>query len=298
MPGGQRRQGHVRPDHRLAAEGPADIVRQDPDLGRGQPEHRGDGQLHGLDALAGVIQRQLVPVPDRGGGQRLDRVVVVRGEPEGRVDAQVRSREPVRDVPALHLRGHEAAEDLLRFVGAGAALADRGHGRGLGVADLHQRRGVLSLLEALGHDDRDRLAGVVNHVILHREERLAGRRAAHQGRDQRHLVHLRHVPVGQDPGYALGALGLLGVDRSDPAARHRGADDLGVGQARQRDLTRVPCGSGDFRRAVDPADLLPDSPAHRASPFVSVTSARTIARRASSTLNAFSGLGAAAASSS
>ena len=76
----------------------------DPDLGQRQAEQRGHGQLDGLDALARVIERQLVAVPDRRGGQRLDRVVVVGREPERRVDADVGGGEPVLDVPALQPR--------------------------------------------------------------------------------------------------------------------------------------------------------------------------------------------------
>jgi hypothetical protein len=251
----------VRPDHCLGAEGTADVAGQHPDPGWRYAEQRGDGQLDGLDALAGVIQRQLVTIPGRRGGQRLQRVVVVGGEPERRVDPQVRSREPRFGVPAAYLRGHEAAEQPVRLVGVNAALADRRNGRSLRVTDVHQRGSVLSLPQAVGHDDRDRLAGVVNHVILHWEERLARAPGRHQGRDQRHRVHLRRVEVSEDTGHALGALRDRGIDRGDPAAGYPGADDLGVGQPRQRDLARVPCGA-----------------------------CRTIARCASSTLNAFRGL--------
>ena len=166
---GECGQGHVRPDHRLGAERAADILSQYPDLGRRQPEQRGDGQLHGLDAHVGVIQRQLVTLPGRRGGQRFDRVVVVGSEPERRVDPQISRREPVINPSAFEPPGDESAEDLLRFVGVSAALVDRGHRRRLGVGDPHQRRGVGSPLKAVGHDDRDRLAGIVNHVILHRE---------------------------------------------------------------------------------------------------------------------------------
>ena len=239
MLGGQRRQGHVRPDHRLAAERAADILREHPDLRERDAEEGGNSQLDRLDALAGVIERQPVIIPGRRGRQRLDRVVVVGREMECCVDTEVRCRQPVFDIPALHLAGNEATEDLLRDIGISAALVDGGHRRALGVTDLYQRRGVLSSLEAVGHDDSDGLAGIVNQVILHREERLAGRRAAHQRWDQRYLIHLRQVAVRQDPGDALGALRLRGVDRGDPSARYPRADNLGVGEVRQRYLARV-----------------------------------------------------------
>ena len=102
MLGGQRGQGHVRPHHRLAAQRPADEPGQDPDLGRGDPQQRGHGQLDRLDALARVIQRQLIAVPHRCGGQHLDRVVVVGGEPDRRVDADLGSREPGRAGHVTH----------------------------------------------------------------------------------------------------------------------------------------------------------------------------------------------------
>src|SRR5258707_15301239 len=41
-----------------------------------------------------------------------------------------------------------------------------------------------------------------------------------------------------------------------PISRYLGADDLGVGQFRQRDLARVPRAAGDLQRPVHAADLL------------------------------------------
>ena len=241
MLGGQRGQGHVRPHHCLAAERTADETGQYPDLGRGDPEQRGHGQLDRLDALAGVIQRQLVAVPHRRGGQHLDRVVVVGGEPELRVDADLGGGEPGIDVAARGPPGQQAAEDPFRVVSIGAALVDRGDRRGFGVADLDEGGGVLRLLPGGGHDDRDRLPGVVDDIVLHREECLARCRAAEQRGDQRHLVHLREVVVGEDHGHPVGALGFGDLDRRDPAAGYPGADNPSVSEVRQRDLTGVPC---------------------------------------------------------
>ena len=240
MLGGHRGQGHVRPHHRLAAERAADEPGQDPDLGRGDPEQRGHGQLDRLDALARVIQRQLVAVPHRGGGQHLQRVVVVGGEPEPGTHADLGSREPGVDVAARGPPWHQAAEDPFRVVRIGAALVDRGDRRRLGVADLDQAGSVLRLLPGGGHDDRDRLPGVANRIVLHREECLARCRAAQQRGDQRHLVHLRGVVVGEDPGHPVGVLGFGGFDRGDPAVGYLGADNRSVGQVRQRYLTGVP----------------------------------------------------------
>ena len=237
---GECGQGHVRPDHRLGAERAADILSQYPDLGRRQPEQRGDGQLHGLDALAGVIHSQLVTVPSRCGGQRLDRVVVVGGEPERRVDADLGSREPGVHVAARGPAWQQAAEDPVRVVSVSAALLDRGDRRGFGVADLDEGGGVLRLLPGGGHDDRDGLPGVVDDIVLHREEGLARRGAAQQRGDQRHPVHLRGVVMGEDPGYPVGVLGLGSVDRGDPATGYLGADDLGVGEVGQAHLAAVP----------------------------------------------------------
>src|SRR6185437_8568815 len=157
--------------------------------------------------------------------------------------------------------------------------------------------GVLRLLPGGGHDDRDRLPGVVDYIVLHREERLARCRAAQQRGDQRHPVHLRGVVVGEDPGHPASALGLCDIDRGDPAAGYLGADDLGVGQVRRRDLAAVSRCAGDLSRALDPGHILADESAHHASPSVSVLSARTMARCVSSTLNAFIGRGMASASS-
>ncbi len=267
--GGQRGEGDVRPDHGLGAERAADEVGQHPDLGRGHPQQRGDRELHGLDALTRVVEGELVAVPGGGGGQHLDRVVVVGGEPEPGVDPQVRGGQPVGDVAARGPARHQAAEELLGLVGGVPALVDRGHRRGLGVADADQAGGVLRLLQAVGDHDRDRLPGVVDDVVLHREERLAGGRAADQRRQQRHWVQLRHVAVGQDAGDALGPSRLRGVDGGDPAAGDPGADDRGVGQVRQGDVAGVVRGAGHLGRAVDPADVLADGLGHDMPPFVS-----------------------------
>ena len=224
----------------LAAERAADEMGQHPDLGRGDAEQRGHGELHRLDALARVMQRELVAVPHRRGGQHLQRVVVVGGEPERRVDADLGSGEPGAGVAARGPPRHQAAEDPFRVIRISPARLDRGDRRGLGVADPDQGGGVLRLLPGAGHDDRDRLPGVADDIVLHREKCLARCRAAEQRGDQRHLVHLRRVVVGQDPGYPVGAGGLGDLDRGDPAAGDPGAEDRSVSEVRQRYLTAVP----------------------------------------------------------
>src|SRR5262249_23758306 len=157
----------------------------------------------------------------------------------------------------------KAPEEPLRLVSVVAALGDRGDGRAFFVRDPDEGGGVPRLLEAAGHDDRDRLAGVVDHLVLHGKERLPGRREAYQRRQQRNLVHGWYVTVRQDRGHAVGALSRRRLDRGDPAAGYGGAHDFGVGQAWQCDLAGVARRSGDLRRAVGPRYVLSDESAHR-----------------------------------
>lgn len=124
--GGQR---DVRPDRPLATEPATDETGEDPHLRPRDAQVLGDRGLGGHDALRGVVEGEPVAVPHRGGGRRLDRVVVVGGEAERRGEPGGGGGETGVDIAARTAPGDEAGEDRLRFVGLAAAFVQGGRRR-------------------------------------------------------------------------------------------------------------------------------------------------------------------------
>ena len=114
---------------------------------------------------------------------------------------------------------------------------------------------MLRALGRVGHDERDRLAGVVHVVVLHREEALARRRRA----DQR----------GKQVGTAATGAGSVGEDGED-AVRRAGRARVSMPVTRPLAMVaptmaacamsggtivrRVARGAGDLGPAVHPVD--------------------------------------------
>ena len=146
-----------------------------------------DGELAGADAHRRIVDGQPVLVPHRTRRRRLDWVVVVRSHPIFGVDAHLGFRERAIDIAALVPCGNQPAEDHLGLVRFVPPFLDGGHGGGALVVDGHQRRSVLRSLVAVGNDQSDRLAGVVDDVVLHRKEALARCRATRERWDELRL---------------------------------------------------------------------------------------------------------------
>src|SRR5207237_9830365 len=134
---------------------------------------------------------------------------------------------------------------------------------------------------------RDLLAVVVHDVVLQERERTS------RGRLDRRLAtlwQLRRVEVRDYEQHAWRLLRPARIERDDGAFGDRALHDHGVRETRQLKLCRVARLAGDLERPVGPIDGLGDD-AHAMPP--AVCTARTMARCASSTLNAMSRYGRA-----
>ena len=205
----------------------------------------------------------------------------VRGPGEGRLDvaAAVAGGQDVH-----HVLGVEHPASCL---GVGQA----GNRSLCPVADADERGGAFGLLQGLGDDDGHRLAGVVNDVVLHRGE-------THPG-DLKDVPHWlagqpRQVLVREDPQHAGGVFRRADVDAGDPAARDGAGDEDRTGQPAGVDVGAVVRVPADLDRPVDPVHATPDQPGHRTP--AAVWTARTRARRPSSTLKPLYASGSAPAS--
>src|SRR5262249_25259511 len=107
----------------------------------------------------------------------------------------------------------------------------------------------------------------------------------------------RPVVVGQHIEHAVDAARLADVDARDAALGDGGGDDGAISEARHVELGRIFGGAGDLGAAVDPGGGSADESGHGGHrtflsdcdcgvPFAACVKARTMARRASSILNA------------
>ena len=142
-------------------------------------------------------------------------------------------------------------------------------------------------LVAVGNDDRDRLAVVVDLVVLQREEALPGRGCADERGQQLWLAgNWGQVVVGQDGDDPVSIEGSAAIDGGDPPAGDRRADDRRVRHVRQEDFSRVAGAAHRFFVTVETRDGLADRPVMLADLHRVARRPRTIARSASATLKA------------
>src|SRR5579863_2895712 len=137
---------------------------------------------------------------------------------------------------------------------------------------------------------RDRLVGVQNPVVLKRKIRLPMGVQMAPGLWGR--VHARHIAMGKDCQHSGSLLHLGCVDRGRPPIRNRALDDNAVNGALDRNVGRIVCSATHFEASVDSGDWLSDG-VHTRAPAVS--SARSATRWASSILNPFCASGRASA---
>ena len=136
-----------------------------------QIEHAGDGGRFGRDELAGIMDDEVVALPDDCRGMWLDRIVVVARCPIDVIDLVRRSlqrRIGIADLVEQWL----SHEGRLRQTGC-LGLCERG-GRRLGcVGNLDQRRRMIRLLLRPGEHHGNRLAIPMDAVVLH-DRKIAG----------------------------------------------------------------------------------------------------------------------------
>ena len=149
------------------------------------------------------------------------------------------------------------------------------------VLDVDQRPGVGGLGKRIRHDQGNRLAGVVNLIVLERQIALSVRTKVAPGLGRR--VHARHVAMSEYRKDARRLFGGSGVDRHGPAIGDRAVDDRRMHGTFDRNIGRVAGAAGDLQPTVGARDRLSDG-VHARAP--AICNARRATRCASSILKA------------
>ena len=225
--GGERDRCVVGPGAGLAAEGPADVGRDDADVGGVDADRLGEQVTRHVGVLGG--DPGLHPV---GGGTDQDRVALDRGRGDALVDHphaghMVGVDEDVRGILGCAL-GRDVGADGLELQGGvvGERLLDVGHRRQVVVVDIDQLGGVHRLGPGLGDDEDDRVTDVADLVD---GEGCSARLVVDVGETRERLA--AEVVGGVDGEHARRGRRLGGVDAGDPGVCERAADEDGVGDA-------------------------------------------------------------------
>ncbi len=228
----------------LGAEGAADEARHHADIGLVDAQLLGHGRLGSPHELAGLIDGELRPVPDAGGGEQLHGVVVLGRRRIAGVDLDRRRGEGGRRV-AL---GRVLGAGLLRLarLHRDPWTVEGGAGGLLVIVYLDPVGGFPRGLEGLGHHHRDDLAVVPDLVCLKR----GGHALLGAAEGRRCLGLAADIGVVEDvehPRHGLGAAQAHGADASPgDAADHQ----IGVGRMRHRLVGGVAGLAGDLGHAV------------------------------------------------
>ncbi len=165
------------------------------------------------------------------------------------------------------------------------------------VVDLDQPRRGRRLLRCLRHHDGDVLAVMQDAVVLQRWRRPGGQRAGRARQPWRILVRDHGEHTGRHTGRRR-------VDAADLPGRHRRLDQRGVREVGEAEVGWVGRRTRHLERPIDPVKPGTDH-RHRprgghdtasAAPPATADSALITVRRASSTLKALPGSGAAPSS--
>ena len=244
----ERRQQGMWPDIGLAAEAAAQEMGHDVDLLRRYAEHDRHQLLGAEDVLGGFIEgERTVGVPDRRRRVRLHLVVVAIGRRVGSLDADRGSRDCLLGIPD---RRRDRPQELRRVDGVLRRLRTEHHRALRLVLDPNQRGGMGRLVERRGDHQRNRLAGIVDPLILKRQIRLPMRVKVAPGLWRR--VHARHASMGEHRQHARHLFGDGSVDRHRPAVRDGAGNDRGVRRVCERNIRRVARGAGHLEPPVEP----------------------------------------------
>ncbi len=217
-------------DAQLRAEAAADVGRQDAHPLGVHIQRVGEFVPVEGDHLQRSAQQQVLALPLGDRGMRLHRRGGMTGRAKGHVDPGGGAVPGVVPVPA----------------GLGIVPLDLGRGVGIDlgglrvVADRQPQRAVARGLERLGHNQRDRLAVVMNLAVGTDRAFASGalRRVAHEMRPM------------EDAQQAGDAGDRLLIDRRHAAARYRRTDQHTVGAALGQVVGGVIGGAGDLCQPV------------------------------------------------
>ncbi len=240
--GRQRDQGRALGQRSARAERAADVGRDEVHIVGRDAELLGHARLGPPDVLARLPDGQLAARPGAGGGEQLDRIVVLGGRGIARVDLDRRLGE-----------GCSGVALLLRFTLGGflrdARAVEAGARRLRVIIGLDLVRRLSSRLESVGQDHGDDLAVVPNLVALQ-----SGRGSRPTAERLRRLRLTADIVVSEDIEHAGDRPRRLQLERLDPAARDRAGHEPGEGRMRDRFIGGVARRAGHLGRAIDAGD--------------------------------------------
>src|SRR5262249_39171975 len=176
-------------------------------------------------------------------------------------------------------RRSDGPDKLRRVDSSLRRLRIKCRGRRRFIVHLYQRAGVSGLLERRGDDERHRLAGIVDPIVLKRQKALSRRTVFVPWLGCR--GHPRQISVSEDRQHAC-LFRCAGVDRFDAPICDRALNNYRAYGARTANVGRVCGATADFKVTICAWDRLSDG-AHARPP--AIVSARRATRWASSTLN-------------
>ena len=247
---GHRGQDLLRIAAGLGAEAPADVLRQNPDLGRVEAEDLGHVVADAEDPLGRGPNGQ---APQAVGRCRaLARLHGRRGHAfqlQSRLHHDRVRRERRLDVSVSELG---AAGEML-VAGGGCAFDPRQRRQRVELC-FDRRQGVVGLVAVLGDHDRQRLAGVADHLTG--QERTRPRRDL-EGRAFRIVGK---GEIGSRPGrhHPRQGAGGRGVDREHSGVGQRRAVDGQVAESLGPHIGRVPALPPDQRAVLAAGQPAPD----------------------------------------
>ena len=209
-------------------------------------------------ALRRIVEREVIPFPHRERCVRLHRIVLLERRGVRVVDAHCRGREP---------RGHIAAPRPGSLLLARLASVTRGrrHDRRFGdverwrfdiVGEADEVCRLRRVLQRIGHDEPDRLAVVVDAIVLQHGELAPGWRLLER------LVRdwqSRRVARSEHREHAGHPFGGPRVGAPHAAARDRARHHHRVDCAGHRHLGRVTCATGHLQAAIDAVEWRADA---------------------------------------
>jgi hypothetical protein len=253
-PGGDRGQQRVRPDVSLAAEAAAQEMGYDGDLLERNAKHDRNQFLGAEDVLGGLVECQpAARIPGRHRRVRLHLIMVA-------IRCRVGVRDP-KDALANALLGvadgrGDWPQELWRIDRRLRRLPVKEDRPISPILDGGQRCGVHGLVASRCDDQGDRLAGIMNFIVLQGKIALAVRMKMTPWLWRR--VHARHVAMREDRQHARRLLGGPGIDRYRPTVGDGAMDHDGVRGIRKRDVRRIDGPAGHLQPSIGPRNRRSD----------------------------------------
>ena len=229
----------VRPGPKFAPEAGTQKARDDADVFLWNPEHLGHYIAMVHHRLRGLVEGEILSIPDRDAGVQLDRVVSLG---RGHISLVYLDGSGLKGwlwiAPLAVNLGLLIGFEVLANVRLFAAI---GHLDGVGRGHC--------LLQRVRHNGGDVLSVVADGVVLEGRAPLVEDPGKVRSRSSsKELAQVLAGIDGFDSGHRLGA---TAIDRRDGAAGDGGAHRDRVEHAGQIVVRRIHGGAADFERAID-----------------------------------------------